>query len=219
MLKRVVVLVAGLPGTGKSSLTDLIRERLGRFVEVSIDPIKEEIWDRDGFDSLADKHATEEAALVEFFRRIEWSMQRQERIVADYPFSEKQRPTLERLCAAHGYHPVTVRMVADLDVLYERQRARDFDPSRHLGHIVERYRPGETCTDRSNAPGLLSRDEFIRRCTTRGYDTFVLGPLMELDTTDFATVDFNSVIEWVEVQYRHDCGKAGGFLLDEERAT
>lgn len=199
---RALVLIAGLPGTGKSRLSQLVCEALGPLTEISIDPIKESTWDREGFDSLEEKRMLDGVALSQFFSLIERSMQRSERIIADYPLSEKQRPELERLCAAHSYRPVTVRMTADLDVLYERQRRRDLDDSRHLGHISHRYHVGDTCLDRSQAPGLLTREEFVRRCTTRGYDSFALGPVKEVDTSDFSAVDYPAVIAWIADQYR-----------------
>ena len=202
MYARALVLIAGLPGTGKSRLSQLVCEALGPLTEISIDPIKESTWDREGFDSLEEKRMLDGVALSQFFSLIERSMQRSERIIADYPLSEKQRPELECLCAAHSYRPVTVRMTADLDVLYERQRRRDLDVSRHLGHISHRYHVGDTCLDRSQAPGLLTREEFVRRCTTRGYDTFALGPVKEVDTSDFSAVDYPAVIAWIADQYR-----------------
>lgn len=202
MYARALVLIAGLPGTGKSRLSQLVCEALGPLTEISIDPIKESTWDREGFDSLEEKRMLDGVALSQFFSLIERSMQRSERIIADYPLSEKQRPELECLCAAHSYRPVTVRMTADLDVLYERQRRRDLDDSRHLGHISHRYHVGDTCLDRSQAPGLLTREEFVRRCTTRGYDSFALGPVKEVDTSDFSAVDYPAVIAWIADQYR-----------------
>lgn len=201
-----MVLIAGLPGTGKSYLSEKIREHLGTFVEISIDPLKEHIWNEQGFNSREEKRATEAAALGEFFRLLESAMERGERVIADYPFSEKQRPELERLCLTCGYRPVTVRMTADLEILYERQRRRDLDESRHLGHIVERFHAGDVCADRSRAAGLLSREEFHHRCTSRGYETFALGPVMELDTSNFSAVDVNAVIDWIDAQ----CKNGGG---------
>ena len=115
-------------------------------------------------------------------------------------------------------------MVADLEILYERQRNRDLDESRHLGHIVNSYRKGDSCRDRSRAPGLLSREEFIHRCTTRGYEKFSLGPVLELDTSDFSTVDFAAVLRWIGEQYasphggRPDGEEMQGGRGDEERA-
>lgn len=30
-------------------------------------------------------------------------------------------------------------MTADLEILFKRQKTRDLDPSRHLGHILNKY--------------------------------------------------------------------------------
>ncbi|NDR54391.1 ATP-binding protein [Actinomyces sp. 565] len=205
----ILVLVAGLPGTGKSYLCARIRERFPGCTQVSIDDIKEKLWEEHGFDDLEQKQALERRALGIFFDEIEAALSPAPRsrvmhddshgpmVLSDYPFSVKQLPTLRTLCERHGATALTIRLTADLEVLFERQQRRDLDPSRHLGHIVDRYHRGDSLTDRSRASGLLTREEFYRRCTTRGYDTFRLGELLEVDATDLDAVDHKAILDWI----------------------
>lgn len=127
-------------------------------------------------------------------------MQRSERIIADYPLSEKQRPELERLCAAHSYRPVTVRMTADLDVLYERQRRRDLDDE------IWGIFPIDTTWEihASTGPRLPVCSRVRNSCGAAQLvvDTFALGPVKEVDTSDFSAVDYPAVIAWIADQYR-----------------
>lgn len=197
MTRPTLILVAGLPGTGKSRLSRLIISRFAGCREVSIDPLKERLWDTEGFDGPEQKEALNARALETYFKQIAAAMDSDALVLSDYPFSVRQGPALAALCRTHGFTPVTVRLVADLDVLYERQRNRDLDASRHPGHILTRYRPGDPTPDRNDADGLLTRREFRRRCTTRGYDTFVLGDLLEVDTTDFGAVDHEAILDWL----------------------
>lgn len=69
------------------------------------------------------------------------------------------------------------------------------DPTRHLSHIVTSYQKGDQLAVRSNEDHLLTYEEFINRCTTRGYNTFELGKLYEVDVTDYSKVNYS---EWLE---------------------
>ena len=192
-----LILVAGPPGTGKSHLCRRIQERFAGCVNISIDPIKEALWDAHGFDGPQDKRRLDRLALARYFEAVEAAMADGALIVSDYPFSGKQERRLRALCEEHGCTPITIRLLADPAVLYERQRRRDLDPSRHPGHLLDRYRPGRALPDRGGASGLLTREEFMRRCTTRGYGAFSLGRLLEVDTTDFDAVDHAAVLDWI----------------------
>ncbi|PHP53575.1 AAA family ATPase [Actinomyces ruminis] len=205
----ILVLVAGLPGTGKSYLCTRIRERFPGCTQVSIDDIKERLWEEHGFDNAEQKQSLDRMALGIFFQELETALSRRAHsgvmhddadgpmVLSDYPFSVKQLPTLRMLCERHGATALTIRLTADLEVLFARQQRRDLDPSRHLGHIVDRYHRGDSLPDRSQASGLLSREEFYRRCTTRGYDTFRLGDLLEVDATDLEAVDHEAILDWI----------------------
>lgn len=202
---QILLLVAGYPGTGKSRLCALVQDRLGPLTPLSIDAAKEELYDLHGFaDPVARAHL-DRAALEIFFAQVRTTMDGGQGIVAEYPFSDKQRAQLEAACRDHHYRPVTVRLVADFEVLYARQRRRDLDPSRHVGHLVDAYRPGDTLGDRHDAPQLLPREVFLNRYLHRGYGSFALGPVVEIDTTDFDLIDDDSVISLISG------------LLDEER--
>ena len=50
-MKKLIVFITGLPGTGKSYAARVIREKYPLFREVSYDQIKEIFWDILGFDS------------------------------------------------------------------------------------------------------------------------------------------------------------------------
>lgn len=193
-MKKTLLLIAGLPGTGKTYLGNLIQKEVGNFKLISLDEIKEHFFDQYGFANLVEKQKLLALALDKYYEAMKNAMEYGSNIMSDYPFSQKQRPTLVKLSSDYKYQVITILLTADLDVLYQRQKVRDLDPSRHLGHIVTSYKKGDVLEDRSNADNLLSYEEFIKRCTTRGYDTFSLGHLIHLDVTDFNRVDTHSLI-------------------------
>lgn len=193
-MKQTLILLAGYPGTGKSYLAELLMKQFTGFEILSPDEIKEEFWDAYGFRNEQEKEELIQKSWVEYYHRMEWKFTRGISLLSDYPFSHKQHDQLQEVCDKHHVQIITIRMIADLDVLFERQKKRDLDASRHLGHIVKEYHKGIQLTSHEEADNLLDYDEFIQRCTCRGYGTFALGTTLQLDVTDFATAPYGELM-------------------------
>lgn len=193
-MKQTLILLAGYPGTGKSYLAELLMKQFTGFEILSPDEIKEEFWDAYGFRNEQEKEELIQKSWVEYYHRMEWKFTRGISLLSDYPFSHKQHDQLQEVCDKHHVQIITIRMIADLDVLFERQKKRDLDASRHLGHIVKKYHKGICLKCHEEADNLLDYDEFIQRCTCRGYGTFALGTPLQLDVTDFATAPYGELM-------------------------
>lgn len=213
--RGTLVLLAGYPGTGKSVLGAAVERRMPGIVAVALDDAKLARYERHGFVDAAEKAHHERIALEDWLATLDATMSTGVPVVSDYPFSDKQRPQLVDLCARHAYDPCTVRLVAEFDVLFERQRARDLDASRHPSFVLDAYQPGDDAPDRASAPGILTRAEFRRRYDERGYGAFALGPTLEVDTTDFRTVDTEAIVDWIVARTR---AGATGSTTSEGRA-
>lgn len=193
-MKQTLILLAGYPGTGKSYLAELLMKQFTGFEILSPDEIKEEFWDAYGFRNEQEKEELIQKSWVEYYHRMEWKFTRGISLLSDYPFSHKQHDQLQEVCDKHHVQIITIRMIADLDVLFERQKKRDLDAYRHLGHIVKKYHKGICLKCHEEADNLLDYDEFIQRCTCRGYGTFALGTTLQLDVTDFATAPYGELM-------------------------
>lgn len=193
-MKQTLILLAGYPGTGKSYLAELLMKQFTGFEILSPDEIKEEFWDAYGFRNEQEKEELIQKSWVEYYHRMEWKFTRGISLLSDYPFSHKQHDQLQEVCDKHHVQIITIRMIADLDVLFERQKKRDLDTSRHLGHILKKYHKGICLKCHEEADNLLDYDEFIQRCTCRGYGTFALGTTLQLDVTDFATAPYGELM-------------------------
>ncbi|MBT2668705.1 AAA family ATPase [Bacillus sp. ISL-4] len=200
-MDKVLILLAGLPGTGKTYLSNIINSKLGSFYNLSQDELKEYYCDMYGYRNLEEKQKIEKIAWTKYFEIMEQQMQVGSNIMSDYPFSQKQKPHIQQLVERYSYEVVTIRLIADLDVLFERQKKRDLDPTRHLSHIVTSYKKGDQLADRSIADNLLNYEEFIKRCTTRGYDTFEFGTLYEVDVSDYTKVNYSMLLEDIRLGY------------------
>ena len=89
---------------------------------------------------------------------------------------------------------ITIRAIGNIDQLYEVSRMRDLDQSRHLGHMVSKYHKGDSMEDRSKADCLVSYEVFKDRCLHKGYDTFQLGELIQVDASDYNQIDYQAIL-------------------------
>ena len=194
-MKKTLLLLAGYPGTGKTYLCNKILDRNNHFVVLSPDTIKEMIWDKYGFNTIEEKEMLIKKSWDIYFQYLESDMSENKNIISDYPFSEKQKDFLKSYTEKYNYHVITIRLVAQIDILFERQKLRDIDNNRHIGHILNRYHKNQVLENRSQAEGLLTYEEFYNRCKYRGYDKFELGDLIEIDVTDFHSINYDSILD------------------------
>ncbi|TDW16398.1 putative kinase [Breznakia blatticola] len=192
-MNKVMVLVGGLPGTGKSYLTKMIIDKYKNMKWLSFDELKEKYWDEYGYNTNDEKLEVNIQALNDFYIILDKTMSNSEYVIIDYPFSNKQKDKLEELANKYNFSILTIRLLGDLDVLYDRQKTRDLANDRHLGHVMNSYHKGDVLNDRSQADALLTYDVFIDRCKNRGYDTFQLGQLVELDVTDYNKIEYKQL--------------------------
>lgn len=196
---KTLILLAGYPATGKSYLmSEIIARHPGCFSTIALDDVKEEVWDEVGFDNADEKAALESEIYRRYYERLEAMLAAGVDVISDYPFSEKQRPRLSELAEHYGYAVVTVRLVGDPRVIYERSRSRDLEQSRHLGHLMNRYHKGDVLEDRLQAEGLVGLELFLDRCQNKGYQDFELGSLIEVDATDVRAIDYPSLLDQID---------------------
>lgn len=193
-MKNTLILLAGYPGTGKTYLANMINERFQCFRFLSPDIIKEKNWDDFGFENLEQKEFLIQKSWNDFYDQLENLFKTKQNVISDYPYSEKQKERLKYLSNTYDYQVVTIRLIGELEVLFERQKKRDLDGTRHLGHILKSYNR-ESAVNHNEADNLLDYEEFVFRCKTRGYEKFSLGTLYEIDVTDFSKVNYKWILD------------------------
>lgn len=213
-MKKSLILLAGYPATGKTYLTNqIIKRHPNAFSTIAPDDIKEEVWDEIGFDNADEKALVELEVWRRYYARLEESFADGKQVITEYPFSNKQKPTLEVLAERYGYDVLTVRLVGDPRVIYARSYARDLSQDRHLGHLVTHYHRGDVLEDRTQADALVTLDVFLDRCAHKGYDKFCMGELIEVDATDVASIDYPTLLS------RIDAFLLGDDLPDESQGS
>lgn len=195
-MNKYLILLAGPPATGKSYLVGIIEKQFPGLYKISPDEFKENLADSVGFDNLNEKRKLEVLVWKLYYQALDAYMHvGKEIVLTEYPFSDKQKDRIERLAKIYDYRIITIRLVADFGILWNRRMRRDIDPSRHLSHIMTHYHKGDTLSDRQKADDLISRDEFYDIIKSRGYNHFELGKLFEIDVSDFSQVDYSGLVK------------------------
>lgn len=195
-MKKYLILLAGSPATGKTFLIQQLKKELPELFLITPDEGKEIFADSVGFDSLAEKARLEKRVWSFFYNVLALYMEAGKRvIVSEYPFSDKQKATLEELVRKYDYEAITIRLVADFEILWERRRKRDREQDRHLSHIMHQYHFGDQLKERSKATNLITKEAFKNISEARQYNLFQLGKLYEVDVTDYTKVDYSAMIE------------------------
>ena len=202
------ILITGIPAAGKSEMARFLGRELGLPV-LSKDRIKELLYDTVGFQSRAEKVRLGTASMEIMYDMAEQLMASRQAFIWENNFENASREGLTRILDRHGYQAVTVLMTGDYPTLYRRFLERNRSPDRHRGHVVnDRYPEGE----RTAPPKDLSFEDFAGGIAARGMDCFsVRGPRITVDTTDFARVDRQAVLENIRGLLREQEGAAPCF--------
>lgn len=197
-MKKYLILLAGSPATGKTYLIQQIREQMPNLFLITPDEGKELLAESVGFDNLTEKSQLEKRVWSFYYGVLALYMEvGKQVIVSEYPFSNKQKGKLAQLAETYEYEVITVRLVADFEVLWKRRRKRDLDPDRHLSHLMTHYHFGDILENRLRADNHITKEKFKQIIEARGYNQFQLGELHEFDVTDYQKVDYSALIEYL----------------------
>lgn len=194
--KKLLVLLAGSPATGKSFLMEKIRTRFNDLFSITPDESKIYFWEKYGFDNPEEKAYIEKEYAWPFYYQVLglFMSAGKELIVSEYPFSDKQKKHLNNLAQENDYGILTIRLEAPFDILWERRNYRDHQNDRHLAFTATGYREGELVGERK----FITKEEFLAIVTDRKYGEFTLGKTVAIDVSDFSKVDYSGVIESIE---------------------
>jgi predicted kinase len=181
MLTRCLIVVTGLPGTGKTEMARRIAREL-EWPLISKDGIKETLFDSLGWSDRARSRELGRAtyALIEYLQDV--IMPSGVSFILESNFrAELAGKHLARRIAEHRYKVVQVLCKAEGSALVERFRVRAASGERHKGHV-----------------DLDNMDELEPQLMEGRIDPLPLpGLLLEVDTTDFSMVDYDSILKTI----------------------
>ena len=181
-MQTKLIIVGGSLATGKSTVSKFISEKT-TFSRVSLDEIKEVLFNVGGYRDRAWSKDIGRAAFPVFCQLIEMYLQRGESVIADATFLwEDDRVWLEDF--AKRYDAELIQIWLDADPLVARARFIERSmTSRHPGH----------CDSLETV-----MDEFDERFFSKSHDPLVVDArTMTIDTTDFSKVDFQAILTFI----------------------
>ncbi len=189
--KQFLVIIAGMPATGKSTLAKKISHQLSAPI-LEKDEIKEELFDTVGYKDLTEKRMLDRAATAVLLRCTEAILSSGDSLIIVNNFESNMSETVSSMIDRCGCSAVTVFLGGDADVLHQRYVERDKRHSRHQGHtFIDRYPPlpGDD-VDRS-----MTREYFRDRFENSGMADFKIGGArIEVDATYPDKIDVDALV-------------------------
>ena len=190
---NTVILIAGLPASGKSTFATHLGKELG-LPMLSKDRIKELLFDSLGFRSREEKVALSIAGTGLLYYYAESLMQTKQDFILETNFETVHKPGLLRLLETYSYRSLTVRFGGDYEAVYRRYVEREQSEERHAGHKTSKAYPPPDETAPLLGPSL-SFEEFVRGVQTRGIHDFSIGgDEIAVDATCFENVRTEEII-------------------------
>ena len=181
MNERVLIVVAGPPCTGKTTLAKKIAGKFNLLLLYK-DGIKEPLMDSLGAENREESRRIGIATYSVLYRLFEAVMRTGNSLVIESNFyAEHDSDKLNSLISKYGYVAVQVQCRTEGKVLFERYMERTSSGDRHPGHFDMQYRNIESALMKGYTEPLK-----------------IDGQLIELDTTDFETIDYEKLYEIIE---------------------
>lgn len=186
-----LIIIAGMPATGKSRLSQSIQKAFG-YPVIEKDGIKEQLFDTIGFKCYAEKRQLDVASNAVLFEIMECLYRGSSSAIIVNNFASEDAERLDAFLKRDGIECVTVFLSGDPQVLYERYYERDKNGLRHAGHAMqEKYPPDEKNPEIFD----MSREGFDRRFLKLGMDKpGWSGRIIRLDGTYPWEIDTDALI-------------------------
>ncbi len=194
-----LIIVAGMPATGKSTVAKRLHEHFG-YPVFEKDAIKECLFDTLGFEDYAGKRRLDVASNRILLHMISQMLSAGCSLIVDNNFDEESSDALAALVRSRAVHCVTVFMTGDPQTLYERYFERDSGGRRHPGHAMQTHYPPR---EGEKFVFDMTREGFDERFIRRKMDQMTWGGYrIDLDATHPETIDQDRLIGQIEALLR-----------------
>lgn len=187
-----LIIIAGMPATGKSTLAKKISEKL-QIPILEKDEIKEEMFDTLGYANLTEKRKLDIAANAILLRCTASLLKGGQSLIIVNNFDSDMSGNVQKIIDEAGCSCVTVFLNGSSDVLYRRYVERDKKHLRHQGHtFIDRYPPHPE----DNVDLCMTKEYFKDRFEKSGMADFsIKGDRIDVDATYPEKINVNELIE------------------------
>lgn len=142
-MNKYLICITGLPGSGKTSIAKYLNKMLYISTFISIDQLKENIYDLIGFHCRKEKTSIRKLSRDMFLMLLEECMSRGDKvIITEYPFDTTWIQPLNNLQEKYSYTPITIQVFcSDISLNYHRMVDRDRNSGRHVAQCLKEYNP------------------------------------------------------------------------------
>jgi len=185
-----LIIVAGMPATGKTTLSRKIADAFGMPL-LEKDEIKEEMYKIQGYRNLEDRAVADVVANAILLRCARNILESGTSLLVVNNFDPSMAGQVQELVDSTGCRCVTVFLDGDPDVLHARYVARDAVHSRHSVHeLWDSYPPQP-----GDVPKTMSRELFREVFEEMGMAEFrINAPRIDLEATHPETIDVPALI-------------------------
>ena len=181
MNERVLIIVAGPPCTGKTTLAKKIAGKFNLLLLYK-DGIKETLMDSLRAENREESREIGIATYKVLYHLFESVMRTGNSLVIESNFyAEYDSEKLNTLTRKYGYATIQIQCRTDSKILFERYMERANSGDRHPGHFDLQYQNIESALKDGRTEPLK-----------------VEGKLIDLDTTDFDKIDYEKLYGIIE---------------------
>ena len=193
------ILVTGIPATGKSTMAEVMSERMNLPV-ISKDTIKELLFDNVGFQSRAEKVNLGIASMEIMYYVAGQLMKTGQPFILENNFEYSSEQGIKSLLEKYQYSALTITLTGDYKVIYQRFLKRENSPDRHRGHVVNDCYPEKKENNMKTLKAkTISYENFVCGIEKRGFDAFCVdGRQIKVDITDFSTINMEELFSQIE---------------------
>lgn len=180
-LEKNLILIAGMPGTGKTRFANYLSEKL-KITLICKDKLKEIIWDNVHYDTNI-RANSQKYGIIAYdlsFHFCEMLMRTNQPVIFESNFINPCPDILDSIVKKYGYRVITLLFDGDIKIIHKRFLERDATNERHPGLVSNNY---------------FSNFEMFMNSTKPCRD-FNYGDIMiNVDTTDFSKLSYDDLIE------------------------
>lgn len=170
-----LIIVTGISGSGKTTISKYIYNHYKNSTIISMDTLKENIYDLVGFDNYEEKQNLKDIVYETFIKLLTECMKRQDdTIIIEYPFNKKWEQIFKELVDKYNYETITIKVKGkDYDAIFRRLNERNNSSKRHPSHSLTKYNLKEK--DKYKSTNELDYEELKHDYEDDKYTSICLG--------------------------------------------
>lgn len=139
-LEKVLILIAGMPGVGKTRFANYLSDKL-HIALISKDKLKEIIWDKLHFDPSIRTESKKYAGLAYdlSFHFCEMLMGTSQPVIFESNFTKLGGDIFQPMVQKYGYKVINVLFDGDPEIIHKRFVERDITRERHPGLVANGF--------------------------------------------------------------------------------